>query len=165
MAYTTGQVEYARLLTGGIDVPDPDTADDRAALPGLLAFWASHVRGMADVLPAERTLRLRTRDISRRHDALARLVGVPTDTLRVDLDHSNRAPSTFDRFQAYDGDVLRDAYAEHCADLMAELFPEEHAAWWESRVDADASGWQAYVEESRRWSHDVVARYGEAAGR
>lgn len=165
MAYTPGQIEYARLLTGGIDIPDPDSADDRAVLPGLLAFWASHVRGMADTLPAERTLRLRTRDLSGRHDALARLVGVPTETLRADLDHSNRAPATFDRFRAYDGDALRDAYAEHCADLMAELFPEEHAAWWGSRADADASGWQAYVEENRRWSRDVVARYGEAAGR
>lgn len=165
MTYTAGQTEYARLLTGGVDIADPDVDDDRAALPGLMAFWADHVRGMADALPPERSLRVRTRDISSSHDALARVVGVPTATLRADLDHSNRAPATFDRFRAYDGDALRDAYSEHCADLMAELFPEEHAAWWGSRPEPDASGWWSYVEESRRWSREMVARYGGAAGR
>jgi len=121
--------------------------DDRAALPPLMRSWAAHLREMSALLPADRTLRVRTRDLASRLPQIAALAGVPVSTLRADLFHSNQESDRFDRFAAFDGEELRAAYDESCAEIMTELFPEEHAAWTarEPRGDDGSLDWPGHL--------------------
>ena len=168
LAYTRVEIEYISLRTEGTyDVDRDDREDDRVALAPMMRYWASHIREMAAVLPPDRSLRLRTRDIASRLPQIAALAGVPASTLRADLSHSNRAPLRFDRFAAFDGDELRAAYDAHCAELMAELFPEEHAAFVSRRPDDEEGSlaWTTYLESVRTWAADAVARHGPGVTR
>ncbi len=168
LGFSPVEIEYVASRTeGAYDVDRDDREDDRAALPPLMRSWAGHLREMAATLPPARTMRLRTRDIPRLLPEIAAHVGVPVSTLRADLSHANRAPHRFDRFAAFDGDELRAAYDVHCADLMADLFPEEHAAFVSRAPGGDGASldWAAYVESVRAYATDAVARYGPSATR
>lgn len=164
--YSEWERSYLAYLTDGAYLLDPGSADDdRAAVVPLMRYWAAHVRDMAARLPADRTLVLRTRDIAHRTDALAALVAVPVESLRVDLSHANRAPLTLDRMGAFDSPAIRAAYDEHCADLMAALFPEEHAAWLGSAGRTTPADWDGYVADLTEWVAAAVAEHGAAASR
>jgi hypothetical protein len=159
------ELEYLQTATGeGCPVDPGSDDDDRAALVPLMRYWSHHLRQMAEQLPPERTLQLRTRDIGRRTDDLAAFVGVPPRTLRADLAHSNRAPLTLDRFAAFDGVDLRDAYDAYCADLMADLFPQEHAAFTARRrrpvADAETDAWSRHLTAVQARARSAVERHG-----
>ena len=168
LPFSPVEIEYVASRTeGAYDVDRDDREDDRAALPPLMRYWAAHLREMAATLPPGRTMQLRTRDIPRRLPEIAAHAGVPASTLRADLSHANQAPHRFDRFAAFDGDELRAAYDAHCGDLMADLFPVEHAAFLslEPGSHAASPGWAAYVESVRAYAADAVAQYGPSATR
>jgi hypothetical protein len=116
---------------------------------------------MPSVLPADRTLVVRTKDIPQRLDDLAALVGVPVETLRDDLAHANRAPLTFDRFALFADDEVEQAYRENCATTMADLFPAEHEAWSASRPSASTTDWDEYVAALDEWVADAIERHGQ----
>jgi hypothetical protein len=158
--------EYVAMLTGGAYDQDPDAPlEDRACLVPLLRYWAAQVRGMLDQLPGARSLHICTGDIGKRLPEIAGLIGVPVATLRADLSHANRAPIRFDRFAAFDSEELRAAYAADCADLMAEFFPAEHAAWQNRRPAGGsalvgASDWDSYLAALQVWVAEAVRRHG-----
>lgn len=166
--YSVWESEYLAVMTeGAYDLDPGNCGDDRSSLAPLMRTWASHLRTMAALLPPDRSLRIRTRDIPHRLPEIAALVGVPASTLRADLAHANRAPLRFDRFAALYGDDLQAAYDEHCADLMAELFPEEHAAWIarDEAGDPAAPDWPAYFAEVEAWVAGAVERHGPQVAR
>ena len=62
----------------------------------------------------------------------------------MDKVHSNATPASFDRFTRADRDVIDSVYAEHCADLMAEHFPEEHARFLDRPHEEGDDAWSDY---------------------
>lgn len=168
IAYSAWETEYLARMTEGTYNLDPASVDDDSAcLPALMRYWAAHMREMVEVLPTERSLRVRTCDLADSAPALAALVGVLPGDLRTDLSHANRAPLSLDRYSTFDSPQLRAAYDEHCADIMAEVFPEAHARWTAGvgRSDADSSPeevWAAYHEEVAQWVYVAVAEHGPA---
>jgi hypothetical protein len=164
--YSAWERRYFAFISDNAYELDPESdADDRAAIPALMRYWVAHVTEICSTLPPDRTLLLRTRDIPHRLDALAALTGVPVGSLRADRAHTNRAPMALDRFVAFDSDEVRDAYQRHCAELMADLFPDEHAAWTTSAPRPQPTEWPAYVDALRGWVVDAIRAYGPPAAR
>jgi hypothetical protein len=161
----SGREYLARLTEGAYDLDADPPGDDRACLVPLMRYWAAHLREMAARLPPERSLRIRPRDLRERLPELARFVGVPAATLRADLFHANRASIRFDRFAAFDSDELRATYDAHCAELMADLFPEEHAAWRTPGTSGpgepvNVPSWDHYLAALDVWVAEAVRRHG-----
>jgi hypothetical protein len=97
---------------------------------------------------------------------LAALVGVPEQTLRLDLSHANRNPVALDRFVAFDSPALRDVYEEHCAEVMAELFPEAHERLFTTPVDNSAGRreqaqqmWAEHHDRATEWVVQAIAQH------
>lgn len=161
---------YVEHLTAGTyDLAGDDGDGDVAAVPALMRYWSTHLHTMAEVVPPERTLRLRTADLSRSIGDVAAFVGVKPATLRADLSHVNRASLSFDRFAAVDAAEIRTVYADCCAEVMAESFPVEHRAWLDRQrrrtAATDTPDWQAYVRATEAWVAEAIDEYGEAAAR
>ncbi len=154
------------LTDGCYDLDPAHNRDDSASLLPLLRYWAHHMRTMPASLPAGRSLMIRTNDILPRAAEMATLVGVPAATLRTDLTHANQAPLRLDRFATFDSEAVRAAYDAHCTDIMAELFPSEHAAWLahctqvQPKQASAADDWLAYLNAVDRWVADAVQRRG-----
>jgi len=126
---------------------DPaDEGDDTAALPALMRSWAAYMRSMPTVLPPDRSIWIKTSELTARVPDLAEFLRIPAETIVMDSVHSNRSPATLDRFTIADRTEIDRVYAECCADLMAEHFPEEHARFADrATVDAEPA-WNAYLE-------------------
>jgi hypothetical protein len=166
ISYSRWESQYLALMTEGrYDLDPASVEDDSTSLAPLMRYWALHMARMPRVLPPDRTLVVRTRDIPQRLDDLAALAGVPVATLRDDLAHANKAPLTFDRFAAFSSDEVRDAYDEHCASIMATTFPQEHAAWTGARRTQPTPDWDAYVAALEVWVADAVEKHGPVAAR
>lgn len=89
------QRAYGGALVPGFDPAwfrSPETVARHldALVPPLLDHWETHGRRLIEVAPADRTLVLRTDELSRAASDLARLAGVPPDTLDGPA-HANRA--------------------------------------------------------------------------
>lgn len=169
VTYPAQVEDYFRFLTDGScpSLPDDDS-DDRASMVPLMRYWAMHMREMAALLPADRSLCVRVRDIGDRLPEIAEFAGVPLATLRHDLSHVNRARLKFDRFQAFNSPELRAAYDELCADIMADQFPQEHAAWMTRRAgnhppQGDNGAWDRHRNQVLDLTADAVRRYGPRA--
>jgi hypothetical protein len=153
----------ASMTDGKLDPQQDGRARDREAVIPMMRYWAQHMRDIADVLPAGRSLLIRTGDITGRMDELAAVCGVPRQTLRDDLSHANRAPHTLDRLALYDDPQIREAYRVHCADIMADVFPEAHERVF--LVPASGLDWEAHCDAAHAWVSEAVQKYGEAVGR
>ena len=166
--YSIWESDYLRLMTEDTyDLRPECVADDSVALPALMRYWAGHMRHLARELPADRSVRVRTTDLAAEAPALADLVGVPVESLRTDLSHANRAPLTLDRFDVFDSPELRAAYDEHCADIMAEVFPEVHQRWL-ARPTPDQppeEAWARYHEQVAVWVAGAIREHGADAAR
>ena len=121
-------------------------APDAAALPALMRSWATYMRHMPTVLPSERTLWLKTSEITARAPELADFLRIPADSLAMDAVHSNKTMTSFDRFAIADRDEVDRVYAEHCAEPMALHFPDEHAGILNRTMIDDPSAWPNYID-------------------
>lgn len=157
---------FAAMTEETYDSGTEIVADDRASLPALMRYWAVHMRTMADVLPGERSLRVPTANLSAAEQQLAALVGVPPDTLRFDLSHANRAAVRLDRFAVFDSPEVREVYHQHCADIMAQVFPQVHSRMFTTPLDDSAAArqtaqtaWDEHVVNMRTWVADAVEKH------
>ena len=136
---------YGDWISEGTFSLDPaDDGDDTAALPALMRSWATYMRVMPIALPAERTIWIKTSEFTARVPDLAEFLGIPVVTIAMDKVHSNATPASFDRFTRADRDVIDSVYAEHCADIMAEHFPEEHARFLDRPLEEGDDAWSDY---------------------
>lgn len=103
-------------------------APDADMLPSLIRSWSEHMRRMASVLPADRTLRVAVKDLSARLPEISSFVGADDSRLIPIPRAANARPAglEFDRWTHRQD--WRPAYDLHAADLMQEWFPDEHAA-------------------------------------
>lgn len=137
---------YGEWISEGMFSLDPaDEGDDSAVLPALMRSWASYMRSMPAVLPPERTMWIKTSEITARIPELADFLRIPADTIVRENAHSNGTPTSFDRFTIAERDVIDSVYAEHCADIMAEHFPEEHARFLDRPHGVSDATWSDYI--------------------
>jgi len=123
-------VEHCRTILG----PDfePHLGDDELELarrlPGLanagLAYWARLNQFVLRSLPMERSLVVRTPELSDSLDRLAEFVGVPVDSLRPELRHVHRGLRRYHALRAIDHTVLTDGYDAECRELMQAFFAD-----------------------------------------
>ena len=119
--------------------------DDSVALPALMRSWAAYMRRMPPVLPPDRTLWIKTPELTARVPDLADFLKIPVDSIVMENVHSNKTAVSFDRFAVGDREIIDGVYMEHCADLMMEHFPEEHARFL-TRAHSDTDdGWSTYI--------------------
>jgi hypothetical protein len=167
--FSPQSIEYMDAMTGGNLDPYGDVRiPDREAVAPMIRYWAAHMRQMPTVLPPDRSLVVRTRDLAARLDDLAGLVNVPVQSLRADLAHANKAPHALDRMAFYwDDPRIRRTYEQDCADIMAEMFPEEHARVMAGPTTTSPTSldWDAHYKATERWVQNAVAEYGEAVAR
>lgn len=117
---------FARLLGCPLDAfrELSTVLDDGASvLETLLAFWANHAR-IAAALPSDRTLVVRTDEISSSLGAMAAHVGVPVAALLPERSHSRVTARKFRVLEQLPADVVARAFAPHAeSPFMREHFP------------------------------------------
>lgn len=89
-----------------------------------LSFWSFENKAMFEKLPPDRSMIIRTYDISSKIEGLARFINIPTETLLKERSHLNRSPYRVKILSHYDQDFLETKFQEHCADLMSVFFPD-----------------------------------------
>ncbi len=92
-------------------------------LDGPLEFWASTNKKALGDLPPERTLVIRTNEISARLDDMADFLGVPVESLNAERSHVHKTTKKLDILKKADLDVLEAKFNQHCAPLMQRFFP------------------------------------------
>ncbi|NJN68526.1 MAG: radical SAM protein [Chloroflexaceae bacterium] len=126
------QAEYGRVQFGVFD-PQGFTSPEalREHLPDLadrfLQCWGNYNRrvlSLLALLPEERTLIVRTSELSASLSRLADFAGVPHETLAARDSHGNRAPQKLDILKLVGRARLEQSATRHCLDVMERLFPE-----------------------------------------
>ncbi len=92
-------------------------------IDGPLEFWASANRKALDNLPPDRSLIVRTNEISDRLDTMADFIGVPVETLIREHSHVHKAAKKLDILKAADPKFLERKFNSICSPLMREFFP------------------------------------------
>ncbi len=120
---------YLQLIVDAGLMPAFESPESvRAALPKLLEhflrFWGESNRRILAQLPPERSLIVCTGEISASLDRLAAFVGVPPETLERAKSHRFQGRyGSPDWLWAAERQCIEECVAQHCADVMAQLFP------------------------------------------
>jgi len=93
-------------------------------LDGPLEFWTSANRKALDDLPPERTLVVRTNEISARLEDMAGFLGVPAESLNAQQSHVHKAVKKLNILKKADFDILEAKFNQHCGALMEKFFPD-----------------------------------------
>jgi len=97
-------------------------------LDGILNYWAEGLRFTMNNLPPERSLVIKTSEISDCLGALAGFLGIPQDSLIRENRHFCKAPTKFNILHDMDFNLLNDKFEAHCGSLMRKYFPEQTLA-------------------------------------
>jgi hypothetical protein len=93
-------------------------------LDGFLRYWAERNSFVLRHLPLERSLLLRTSEISSSIDRLAAFIGVPASSLMAENSHLFKARTKFNILHEFDRESLNRRFDAHCSELMKKLFPD-----------------------------------------
>lgn len=107
--------DYGRILFGTFTWETFASSDRlRQSLPelvdGFVRHWAEANRRIFALLPADRSLVVRTPELSSQQGAIARFIGIPRETLTTDH-HTNASPDNSDLL----ADLVPSVFAERCA--------------------------------------------------
>jgi hypothetical protein len=89
-----------------------------------LARWTEHNQHVIDVVPPDRLLIVKTREIVRDVPRMAGFLGIAEQTLDPGKSHLFKAAQKFDLISQIDKALVEDVAARHCKPLMERLFPE-----------------------------------------
>ena len=89
----------------------------------LLVYWSSTNSEILDKLPLQRSLIVRTHEISSHIDRIADLVGVPRRSLHREQTHLHQAARKFNVLQEIDRGLLSEKVDCHCSALMKRFYP------------------------------------------
>jgi hypothetical protein len=123
-------VNYARAVRSG--EASLATARFRTALmqqlPEIvdesLANWSRMNHTILSMLPQNKSLIVRTHEISRSIPRIAGFIGIEESSLRAESSHLNKGQYRLDLLRDLDDDFLRERVEYHCGDLMTRFFPE-----------------------------------------
>ena len=139
---------------------DEEGATDAALVPGLLTAWQRHMDEMERVLPPERTITVRLKDLSDSWGAIANFLGADPDDLRIESDRVRVAPARFDRFLVTSSETLVE-YSRICGPTMERLFPSEHLALVTDLSNgAPAGDWELYCAQAEQWVDQGLREHG-----
>ena len=93
-------------------------------LDSYFSLWAKHNQRVLALVPSERLLIIRTKDIPNEISRVAEFLDIPTETLARSETHLYRARDKFDMLSKIDRDFLEDRVHAHCKDLMERFFPD-----------------------------------------
>ncbi|MDN5882093.1 MAG: sulfotransferase [Nitrosospira sp.] len=95
-----------------------------------LRYWSEHIEQVANVVPGDRLLILKTRRLGDQRHRLARFLNIDSDDIRRGhfWSGSETARRHLDIFTCVDAAYLQDQVALHCRGLMARFFPEISSA-------------------------------------
>jgi len=127
MVSTHSQITHLDLIFG---LP-PALLGNEAALrqnfyqyvDDLLVLWSSVNAAILEKLPGDRSLIIRTHEISKKIGALARLIEIPAKTLDLNNSHEFKAAHKLNLLQEMDYDYLEAKFKHYCSSLMKEYFP------------------------------------------
>ncbi|CAN5784568.1 hypothetical protein BH23GEM9_BH23GEM9_29150 [soil metagenome] len=94
-------------------------------LEGYLSYWSWHNQRALEVIPAERLLVLRTRELGTSIPRLAEFLQIPASTLAPGKAHANRARTQLGILGQLPGEYLDAMVRRHCGVLMQRFFPEQ----------------------------------------
>jgi hypothetical protein len=112
-----------------------------------LAFWSRTNAALLAALPAERTLVLRTEEISDSIGAIAAFVGIPAGSLAPGRSHLFPSQRRFHLLLEVDATRLQIAADRHCSHLMGLYFPESSVEAFPAK---DRNDHAAIASERRR---------------
>jgi hypothetical protein len=92
-------------------------------LDQLLALWASVNTEILEKLPGDRSLIIRTHEISKKLDDIAGFIGIPADTLDYTKSHEFKAAQKLNLLHEVDYSYLEARFKAYCLPLMNEYFP------------------------------------------
>jgi hypothetical protein len=125
----TWQIHYGRFKLGEFD-PDDFASPQvlKLRLPDMLdrflRCWSEYNSRVLDRLPAERSIVIRTHEISESLVKLALFAGVAENRLAGVAKHSNYGPNKINLLRFIDRDLLEDRCNHYCSNLMNRMFPE-----------------------------------------
>lgn len=93
-------------------------------LDGWLRFWSEHNTRVLALVPSDRLLIVRTREIGQDIPKMAEFLGVPLETLDTTRSHEHKALKKYGLLSKIDPDYLQDRVDARCKDLMERFFPE-----------------------------------------
>jgi Sulfotransferase domain len=118
-------IEHCRTILGPEFAPRIG-ADLPRRMPSMaqagLSYWSWLNEFVVKHLPTERSIVVRTAELSTSLNRLAAFVGVPEETLRHDLRHVHRGQVRYHSLQMVNPRVLLE-YAAGCRGLMQDFFP------------------------------------------
>lgn len=88
-----------------------------------LSLWGKSYRKMMKELPPERSMVIRTNELSGKIDEIARFLKIPSDSLVKRKSHLNRAEYHVNILDSCDVSFLNAKFEEHCGDVMEAWFP------------------------------------------
>ncbi len=90
----------------------------------FIKSWADYNLRALDMLPPDRSMILRTSEISSSQERLARFVGIPADSI-TDQHHINIAPDSLDLLQDFDRDRFDALCFKYGQQVLERVFPEQ----------------------------------------
>ena len=124
--------DHCRTILGPAYAPDLDAREAARRVPEFMAYgfdyWTRANQFVLDWLPPERSLTLRTCELSNSLPRLAAFVGVPPHTLRSDLAHVHRARRQYHLLEEAEPAQVRAAWTDDCERLMQRFYPDVRMA-------------------------------------
>lgn len=94
----------------------------------LLRAWRRHVRTCVQKIPGERRLIVRTHEIGSSHEAIARFLDIPSESLDGDHGHLNRSTWEEPLETLLDPTYVHEQIMSECGTEMDAYFPERRSA-------------------------------------
>ena len=88
-----------------------------------LMFWTTEYKKMLEKLPPDRSMIIKTDEISGKAEEIARILNVSYNSLITEQSHLNKAEYGVDILRSLDKGFLEAKFKEHCSDLMEKFFP------------------------------------------
>ena len=89
-----------------------------------LIFWTTEYKKILEKLPPDRSMIIKTNEISAKLDEIARFLNVSYNSLFTEQSHLNKAKYGVGILFSLDMDFLEAKFREHCSDLIEEFFPD-----------------------------------------
>lgn len=92
-------------------------------LEGFLSFWASANKDILEKLPLDRSLIIRTHEISDKINDIANFLDISPETLDRNQAHKFKARQKFNMLHRIDYEFLEISCKKYCTPLMEKFFP------------------------------------------
>ena len=99
-------------------------ADFHNYIDGILAYWATANEEILSKIPPDRSIVLRTNEISQRKEEIEKFIGFELSSGAGNGVHFNKAAGRFDILRGCDFGFLEEKFESHCSSLMGRFFPE-----------------------------------------